>query len=556
MSNKNYTVEGEMERAVCNRFITVKENESGCLEEIAFHNEDEFNFAFDVTDVLGDKFGDRPAMLYVAKDMSERFFTFGDIKRLSSQAANYFTDIGIKRGDRVMLVLKRHWQFWVSILALHKIGAIAVPATSQLRERDFEYRFELGEIAAVICTCEDETPQKIDAVQDKAPMLKIKVLVGEKRSGWHSFDDEVSDYSEDFPRTADAPCGNDPMFMFFTSGTTGYPKMVLHTYKYPLGHYITAKYWHNVREGELHFTVSDTGWGKALWGKIYGQWLCGASIFVYDFDRFNASEILPMFKKYNIVTFCAPPTVYRMLIKENFESYDLSSIQCATTAGEALNPEVFKKFKEATGLSIMEGFGQTETVLIIGTLRGMQPKAGSMGKPIPSYRIGLMNTDGEECAVGETGEIVIYDGDTEMCGLFCGYCGRDDLTAEAWYDGAYHTGDLATRDSDGYYSYVGRKDDIIKSSGYRIGPFEIENLIMELPFVTECAVSAEPDEIRGQIVKATIVLTKGTEPTEELKKEVQNYVKTKTAPYKYPRKVVFTEELPKTISGKVIRNEL
>ena len=364
-------------------------------------------------------------------------------------------------------------------------------------------------------------------------------------------------YRSSFPRAEDAPCGDDLMLMFFTSGTTGYPKIAAHSYKYALGHYITAKYWHCVHADGLHFTISETGWGKALWGKLYGQWLCEGAVFTYDFDRFDAADILPMFAKYNITTFCAPPTMYRMLIKQDLSHYDLSSIRHASTAGEALNPEVFRQFEAQTGLQIYEGFGQTETTLTIGNLIGNKQKIGSMGKPIPTYDLVLVDENNEPVAPGENGEICIRaDKDHMLPGLFAGYYRDEVQTADVWHDGLYHTRDVAWQDEDGYLWYVGRRDDVIKSSGYRIGPFEIESVIMELPYVLECGVSAAPDEIRGQVVKASIVLVKGTEGTEELKKEIQDYVKKHTAPYKYPRIVVFKEELPKTISGKIMRNKL
>jgi len=380
--------------------------------------------------------------------------------------------------------------------------------------------------------------------------------VGGKKNGWHDFDDESALFSTHFERTVDTPCGDDPMIMFFTSGTTGYPKIATHSYKYALGHFITAKYWHCVMSDGLHFTISETGWGKALWGKLYGQWMCEGAVFVYDFDRFDAAKILPMFAKYQITTFCAPPTMYRMLIKQDLSKYDLSSIKYATTAGEALNPEVFYQFEKATGLQIMEGFGQTETTLCIGNLVGTTPKPGAMGKPIPLYDLDIVDTDGNPVEDGENGEIVVRTDKWIPCGLFLGYHNDDERTKEAWHDNMYHTGDVAYRDEDGYYWYVSRIDDVIKSSGYRIGPFEIENVIMELPYVLECGVSAAPDEVRGQVVKASIVLVEGTEETEELKTEIQKYVKEHTAPYKYPRIVEFRKELPKTISGKIMRNKL
>ena len=545
------------QQLLCDQFVHGVEKEDGSLERLEFHNEDKFNFAFDIVDGLARREPDKLAMVHVANDMTERRFTFKDMKDASSQAANYFTSLGVKRGDRVMLVLKRHYQFWFAILGLHKLGAIAIPATNQLMEHDFSYRFQAAGVSAIVCTADGDTAHQVDIAEADAGVHLTKVLVGGKREGWHDFDAEYGLFSRRYTRTADAPCGDDPMLMFFTSGTTGYPKIAVHSYKYALGHYVTARYWHWVQPGGLHFTISETGWGKALWGKLYGQWLCEGAVFVYDFDRFDAEKILPMFAKYNITTFCAPPTMYRMLIKQDLSRFDLSSIQHATTAGEALNPEVYYQFEKATGLQIAEGFGQTEMTLGIANLVGQPLKPGSMGKPIPGYGIDLVDQYGNPTADGDTGEIVIHTAGREhFCGLFLGYYQDKERTEAVWHDGLYHTGDLAWRDEDGFYWYVGRADDVIKSSGYRIGPFEIENVIMELPYVLECGVSAAPDEVRGQVVKASIVLVKGTEGTEELKKEIQNYVKQHTAPYKYPRIVEFKEELPKTISGKIIRSKL
>ena len=545
------------QQLLCDQFVHGVEKEDGSLERLEFHNEDKFNFAFDIVDGLARREPDKLAMVHIANDRTERRFTFKDMKDASSQAANYFTSLGVKRGDRVMLVLKRHYQFWFAILGLHKLGAIAIPATNQLMEHDFTYRFKAAGVSAIVCTADGDTAHQVDIAEADAGAHLTKVLVGGKREGWHDFDAEYGLFSRRYTRKDDAPCGDDPMLMFFTSGTTGYPKIAVHSYKYALGHYVTARYWHWVQPGGLHFTISETGWGKALWGKLYGQWLCEGAVFVYDFDRFDAEKILPMFAKYNITTFCAPPTMYRMLIKQDLSRFDLSSIQHATTAGEALNPEVYYQFEKATGLQIAEGFGQTEMTLGIANLVGQPLKPGSMGKPIPGYGIDLVNQDGTPTADGDTGEIVIHTAGREhFCGLFLGYYQDKERTEAVWHDGLYHTGDLAWRDEDGFYWYVGRADDVIKSSGYRIGPFEIENVIMELPYVLECGVSAAPDEVRGQVVKASIVLVKGTEGTEELKKEIQNYVKQHTAPYKYPRIVEFKEELPKTISGKIIRSKL
>ncbi len=556
MSTVNTGKSTAEEKLICDKFITTTVDEKGVCNSIKFNNEDEFNFAFDVVDKIGRNYPEKVAMIHISEDMTERKFTFKDIKEYSSQAANYFKSLGIKKGDRVLLVLKRNYQFWFAILGLHKLGAIAIPATNQLVVHDYEYRFNAAGVSAVVVTADGKATDYIDEAQKNCPTLKTKIVANGSKEGWHNFDKEFGLFSRRFVREADAACGDDPMIMFFTSGTTGYPKIASHSHKYPLGHFITAKYWHCVQRDGVHFTISETGWGKALWGKLYGQWLCEGCVFVYDFERFDASKILPMFAKYNITTFCAPPTMYRMLIKQDISQYDLSSIKHATTAGEALNPEVFKQFEKSTGLRIHEGFGQTETTLSIANLNGTKIKIGAMGKPTPLYDIDIVDSDGRSVADGETGEIVVRIGDKNPCGLFLGYYMDEEKTKEALHDGLYHTGDTAWRDEDGYLWYVGRVDDVIKSSGYRIGPFEIENVIMELPYVLECGVSAAPDEVRGQVVKASIVLTKGTEPTEELKKEIQEYVKKNTAPYKYPRIVVFRDELPKTISGKIMRNKL
>ncbi len=544
------------EKLLCHKYIKAEEDENGALKNISFEDADTYNFAFDTVDAIARREPEKLAMLHVDKDMTERRFTFKDIKDASSQSANYFKSLGIKRGDRVMLVLKRHYQFWFAILGLHKLGAIAIPATNQLVEKDFVYRFQAAGVSAICCTADGDTAHQVELAEKTSGMSLTKIMVGGNAEGWHDFDQEYSLFSRRYVREDDAPCGDDPMLMLFTSGTTGYPKMAMHSYKYALGHYVTAKYWHLAEKNGLHFTISETGWGKALWGKLYGQWLCEGTVFTYDFDRFDAEKILPMFAKYQITTFCAPPTMYRMLIKQDLSGYDLSSIHHATTAGEALNPEVFYQFEKATGLRIAEGFGQTEMTLGIANLMGTMLKPGAMGKPVPGYGIDLVDADGNPVADGINGEIVIRTEPKPTCGVFLGYFRNDEATKAVWHDGMYHTGDLAWRDEDGYYWYVGRADDVIKSSGYRIGPFEIESTIMELPYVLECGVCAAPDEVRGQVVKACIVLVPGTEGSEELKKDIQNYVKTRTAPYKYPRIVEFRTELPKTISGKIMRNKL
>ena len=541
---------------VAAKFIDTVEDENGGLLSIDFKDEDNFNFAFDIVDAIAKRSPNKLAMLHIDKNKIERRFTFKDMKRASNMAANYFKSLGIKKGDRVMLVLKRHYQFWFAILGLHKLGAIAIPATNLLQQHDLDYRFNAAGVSAIVCTADGDVANQVDLAESSSPTLKTKIMVGGNREGWHNFDDEYKLFSAHYYRTDDTPCGDDTMLMFFTSGTTGYPKIAAHSYKYPLGHYITAKYWHGVHEDGLHFTISETGWGKALWGKLYGQWLCEGAVFTYDFDRFDASDILPMFAKYNITTFCAPPTMLRMMVKEDITKYDLSSIKHMTTAGEALNLEIYRQFEKITGLKIMEGFGQTELTLTIANLIGTNCKPGSLGKPVPLYDIDLIDSDGNPVPDGKPGEIVVKTSEKVPCGLFLGYYNDDEKTKEVWHDGYYHTGDVAWRDEDGFFWYVGRADDVIKSSGYRIGPFEIESVIMELPYVLECGVSAAPDEIRGQVVKASIVLVKGTTPSDELKKEIQTYVKEHTAPYKYPRIVEFKDELPKTISGKIQRNKL
>ncbi len=550
------TVLRDTKDRIYREFIDVTEDEQGTPTSITFKNEDKFNFAFDLVDKLSEREPDKLAMLHIAKDKTERRFTFTDMKKLSNQCANYFASLGIKKGDRVMLILKRHYQFWIAMLGLNKLGAIAIPAVNQLQEHDLVYRFQSAGVNTIVCTADGDTAHQVEIAAKQCPELVNKLIVNGERDGWRNFDEEYKRFSTHFNRTEDSPCGDDTLLMYFTSGTSGYPKIAVHSHKYPLGHFHTAKYWHNVDPDGLHFTISDTGWAKAMWGKLYGQWLCEAATFVYDFDRFDAADILPMFAKYHITTFCAPPTMLRMMVKQDISQYDFSSVRHMTTAGEALNPEVYRQFEKATGLQIKEGFGQTESTMIIGNLVGKPHKIGSMGKPAPIYDVMLMDSEGNPVKTSESGEIVINVKNGAPCGLFNGYYKDEEKTNEVWYDGYYHTGDVAWKDEDGFYWYVGRSDDVIKSSGYRIGPFEIESVIMELPYVLECGVSAVPDEVRGQIVKASIVLVNGTTPTDELKKEIQDYVKEKTAPYKYPRIVEFRESLPKTVSGKIQRNKL
>ena len=538
------------------KFISVATDEKGIPTRVRYMDEDKYNFAFDTIDRIAENNPDKVAMLYIGNDLQEKEITYRELQRGSNRCANYFTSLGIRKGDRVMLILKRHWQFWFAILGLHKIGAVAIPATNQLKAHDLEFRFRKGRVKAIICTSDDDICTEVENALGTYDGMETRIVVGGPREGWRSFDEDYRMYSTHFERKPDSPCGEDTMLCLFTSGTSGYPKMVVHNYKYALGHYMTARYWHGVDPDGLHLTISETGWGKSLWGKLYGQWMCEGRILVYDFDRFNAASVLDIISRHKVTSLCAPPTMYRMLLKEDFGKYDLSSLKEATTAGEALNTEAYYRFEHETGLKIRQGFGQTESTLCIATLRGMQNKEGSMGKPLANYDIDIMNHDGNICACGESGEIVVRIADGLPCGLSTGYFEEPEETAARWHDGWYHTGDAAWKDEDGYYHYIGRVDDVIKSSGYRIGPFEIEDIILKLPYVLECGVSAEPDEIRGQVVKASIVLAPGTEGTEDLKKEIQNFVKRHTAPYKYPRIIVFRDSLPKTISGKVIRHLL
>lgn len=545
------------EEGIAGKYVMTAKDEKGVLSAIKFRNDDNFNFAYDVVDVLGKTKPDKLAMLHVSKDGKERRITFKDMMVYSNQVANYFRFLGIKRGDRVLLVLKRHYQFWFSILALHKIGAVAIPATNLLMKKDFEYRLKAAKVDAVICTSDGMVGIELDKATKSYDGLKAKVMVGTTvLKSWRNFNRDVRFFSTDFKKPANHAGGDDPMLMFFTSGTTSYPKIAEHTYKYALGHYVTAKYWQQVDSEGIHFTISDTGWGKALWGKLYGQWLAEAAVFTYDFDDFNANEIMQMIEKYKITTFCAPPTVYRVLVRMNLKKYDLSHLQTAATAGEALNPKVYEKFLMQTGMKIMEGFGQTETTLTIGNLAGMEPRPGSMGKPSPQYKVEVMLPDGSIAGVGDTGEVVISVKDGYPEGLFLGYYLDEKRTENVIYDGYYHTGDTAYKDNDGYLWYVGRVDDVIKSSGYRVGPFEIENEIMKLPYVVECAVTAIPDILRGQGIKASVVLAEGTEPSDALKNQMMKFFKANLASYKRPKTIEFVDELPKTVSGKIRRVEI
>jgi acetyl-CoA synthetase len=514
-----------------------------------------FNFAYDVVDKYAEKDPDKLALAWCNPEGEEKYITFKQMKEYSDKAAAFFQSLGIKKGDNVMLILKRRYEFWFTIVALHKLGAVAIPATHQLMVKDIVYRIKAASVKMIVSVNEHGILRRIDEAVPEAGNV-IRVIQGDvAREGWLPLNRGMAE-APAFSRPAERNKNTDIMLAYFTSGTTGMPKLVEQNYLYPLGHLPTAIVWHQVRENKLHLTVSDTGWGKAVWGKIYAQWLGGAAIMAYDFDRFVPSDLLGIVEKYKVATFCAPPTIYRYLVHEDLSAYDLSSIEYCTTAGEALNPEVFNKWKRMTGLEIREGFGQTETTLVLATFPWVDIRPGSMGVPSPLYKVALLDEEGNECETGEVGEICIDIRNGRPPGMFSGYRNDPELNNKVVKFGHYHTGDTAWKDENGYFWYVGRVDDIIKSSGYRIGPFEVESVLMEHPAVLECAITGAPDPIRGTVVKATIVLAKGYKPGDELVHELQEHVKKTTAPYKYPRIVEFTDELPKTISGKIRRVEI
>ena len=540
------------------------------LKQVSFHSEEDynknlefiipnnFNFAYDVMDVWAEEKPNKTALIWTDDEENERFFTFGELKELTDQAASYFLSLGIGKGDMVMLILKRHYEWWISILALHKIGAIAIPATHMLTTHDIVYRNNRAGVKAIICVGEDYVLEQITAAMSESPTVKTLISIGPKvPENFHSWHEEIGSASA-FVRPSHVNDNNDIMLMYFTSGTSGEPKMVAHNYLYPLGHITTGVFWHNLHENSIHLTVADTGWGKAVWGKLYGQWFAGAAVFVFNHDKFTAEKILKKIEKYRITSFCAPPTVYRFMIHEDLSTYDLSSLEYCTTAGEALNPSVYEKFYKITGVKLMEGFGQTETTMTLGTMPWHQPKPGSMGKPNAQYDIDLIRSDGSSCEDGEKGEIIVRIDKHRPIGLFNEYYRDEELTNKVCCDGIYHTGDVAWRDEDGYFWFVGRTDDVIKSSGYRIGPFEVESALMTHPAVIECAITGVPDDLRGMVVKATVVLHKDWKDKagDELVKTLQEHVKHETAPYKYPRIIEFVNELPKTISGKIRRVEI
>lgn len=528
------------------------------IEKFEINVPENFNFAFDVVDKIADQSPDKLALLWCDENNNEKCFTFKQIKDLSNQAANLFIAMGVKKGDHVMLILKRRYEFWYCLMALHKIGAIAIPATHMLTPKDIAYRVNAASIKMVICVNDQEVISHIEEAEKTTGPLELKCLVGGKRDGWYSFDDRIYSHSESFSRPSGekATKNDDTLLLYFTSGTTGHPKMVQHTYTYPLGHIVTAMYWQNVKDGGLHLTVADTGWAKSVWGKLYGQWIAGCTVFVYDYDRFVPKDLLKVIAKYKVTSFCAPPTIYRYLIKEDMRAYDLSQLEYCVVAGEPLNPEVYNQFYKLTGIKLMEAYGQTELTVVIGTFPWMKPKPGSMGKPSAGYEVDLVDEDGNSLDIGQEGQIVIKTHKHKPLGMFKGYYRDEAMTKRVWNNDIYYTGDMAWKDEDGYFWFVGRVDDVIKSSGYRIGPFEVESALMEHPAVLECAITAVSDEIRGQVVKATIVLAQGYTPCDQLAKDLQDHVKKVTAPYKYPRIVEFVTELPKTISGKIRRVEI
>ena len=539
------------------KFIKEEIAKDGCLKDISFFNYENYNFGYDVIDYYGKKTPDKTALLWISHDLEEKKFSFADIMHMSNQVANYFLSLGIRKGDRVLVVLRRHYNFWISMIALHKIGAVAVPATIQLKKKDLLYRIKEADINAIICVSTEECVEEAELAIKELKKDIIKISSDGTRNGWYNIEDAYKRCSTKLKIDPNRmPKSSEPMLMFFTSGTTAYPKIAEHSHTYSLAHFVTAKWWHDIKENDIHLTVAETGWGKAAWGKLYGQWIIGACVFAFDFKKFDYVELLKLIEKYKVTTFCAPPTIYRFLIKADLSQFDLSSLRYLTTAGEALNPEVVAKIKEALGLEIKEGFGQTETTLTVANLINMPLKVSSMGKPTPNYSILLLDSDGNSVQPGVVGEICISLKTGIPIGLFLKYYKNPTETARVMHDGFYHTGDMAWQDEDGYLYFVGRTDEIIKSSGYRISPFEIESVLMEHKAVLECAVIGIPDLTRGQVVKAFIVPAKGYLPSEELKIEIQNFVKSSTAPYKYPRQIDFVEDLPKTISGKIIRNKL
>ncbi len=521
---------------------------------------EDFNFGFDIVDAWAEQEPDKKALLWLSPEKEEKTFTFTDISKLSNRACNYFQSIGLKKGDVVLLLLRRRWEYWVIATALHKMGIILIPGNLLFTQKDITYRGNMAGISAIFCCDDAYVRTQVAAAAPEIETLRKLIAVAEPHEGWDFFTEEIAKYPDTFPRPAGdaATHWDETAIIYFTSGSTGMPKMVCHNHAHPLGHIVTAKYWHQVQENKLHMSISDSGWAKFGWGKIYGQWICGATIFCYDFiGRFDAKDILEVISKYRITTFCAPPTMYRFMLQEDMTKYDLSSIVNFCNAGEPLNPEVFNRIYELTGKKMREGFGQTEGTVLLANFPWIDPKPGSTGKPSPLYNIHLLRADGTEAEDGEEGTIMICDIDQKRpTGLFTNYYKNPELTEAVLGGKNYDTGDVAWKDSNGYYWFVGRNDDVIKCSGYRIGPFEVESALLTHPAVVESAITGAPDPIRGQVVKATIVLAEGYTPSPELTKELQNHVKKATAPYKYPRIIEYVDELPKTLGGKIKRAEI
>lgn len=521
------------------------------------YNED-YNFGFDVVDKYAEIDPEKVALIWVNEEGEEHIFTFEDMKKYSNKVANLFKRLGINKGDKVMLTLKNRYEFWFCMVALHKIGAIVIPATHMLKLHDIDFRLKKANVKLVVSVEEDDLISDYNTAAEELGIDLKKLVIERDIDGWINFNKAIEEESDVFERPTgeDATKADEPFLIYFTSGTSGLPKMVAHKHTYSLGHIPTAKYWHNVKEDGIHNTSADTGWGKAVWGNLYGQWIAGTTVFIYDYERFNGIKLLEKIIEYKVNTFCAPPTIYRFLIKENIEGYDFSNLSYVTTAGEPLPPEVSKKFKEISGLTIKEGFGQTESTLMIGTFIWLDAKLGSIGKPSPLFHVELLDNEGEIVDIGDEGEISINVSEGVKPGLFKEYYKDPEKQAASWYDGHYHCGDTAWMDEEGYYHFIGRNDDIIKSSGYRIGPYEVESAVLSHDAVSNCAITGYPDPIRGQIVKATIILQPGYEESEELIKDIQNHVKKTTAPYKYPRLIEFVDEIPETISGKIRRVEI
>lgn len=528
-------------------------DENGLLIDFKLKIPENYNFGYDVVDEMARLAPDDTALVYTNPEKDEKTFTFGDIGRLSNKAANALRSQGIKKGDKVLVILKRNYEYWYVVPALHKLGAVVIPATNMLTVEDIAYRVETADIRYAICTPDGTSAEDMVEVMNSKEQLKKVFIVRRELENTLNLTRLIESADDDFERTATNV--EEPMLIYFTSGTTGYPKAVMHNHTYTLSHIITAKYWQNVQENGLHLTVAETGWGKASWGKIYGQWLCGCAVMVYDFDNFSPHKLLRVMEKYKVTSFCAPPTVYRYFIKRDMSKYDLSSLKHLTTAGEALNPSVFDKVYEQTGLRLMEGFGQTESVLMLGNLFGSKSKVGSLGKPTPLYNTIIVDEDGNELPENEVGEIVVVP-EEKQYGIFMGYCGDESLYKNVWRNGVYHTGDTAYKDEDGYYWYVGRIDDLIKTRGFRVGPFEIENVLMKHPAVLECAVTGIPDASRGQAIKATVKLADGFEKSRELEKDIKHFVNKRVSSYKHIQVLEFADEMPKTISGKIKRTDI